>query len=124
MTSYIIPGILVIILTLSMRKTQVYGAFCDGAANGLYTVFKIFPSILAILTSCAMLKASGAFDLFINFISPITHLFSIPDEIMPLAAIRPFSGGAAIGAFDDILKAYPPDSFICLGSQHRTHWTE
>ncbi len=110
---YIIPFILASILIIALaRKAPVYETFISGAEDGLKIVIGIFPALLAILTAAAMLRASGAIDLIINLISPVTDLLHIPKEVMPLALIRPVSGSGALGLLTDILKNYGADGDI------------
>lgn len=110
---YIIPFILASILIIALvRKAPVYETFISGAEDGLKIVLGIFPALLAILTAAAMLRASGAIDLIINLISPVTDLLHIPREVMPLALIRPVSGSGALGMLTDILKNYGADGDI------------
>lgn len=110
---YIIPVIIALILIIALvRKQPAYETFINGAEDGLKIVVGIFPALLAVLTAAAMLRASGAIDLIINLISPITDLLHIPKEVMPLALIRPVSGSGALGLLTDILKNYGADGDI------------
>lgn len=110
---YIIPIILALILIIALvRKTPAYETFISGAEDGLKIVVGIFPALLAVLTAAAMLRASGAIDLIIRFLSPVTDLVKIPREVMPLALIRPVSGSGSIGILTDILKNYGADSDV------------
>lgn len=110
MTSYIIPVILISTLAFSFGKTEVYASFIEGAADGLKTVSGIFPAILAISVAAAMLKGSGLFDMLIRAAAPLSHRLGIPDAVMPLAVLRPFSGGAALGILSGILENEGADS--------------
>lgn len=129
MTSYIIPAVIMLILILSMKKTAVYNTFINGVAGGMKTVADIFPPILAILTATAMLDASGAFGIFIDFISPVTNALGIPEELMPLAVVRPISGGASLGVLADMLEKYGADTLVAIaasvimGSTETTFYT-
>lgn len=110
---YIIPIIIALILIIALvRKQPAYETFIGGVEDGLKIVVGIFPALLAVLTAAAMLRASGAIDLIINLISPITDLLHIPKEVMPLALIRPVSGSGALGLLTDILKNYGADGDI------------
>ncbi len=112
MTSYILPAIIMLILFISFKKTMVYTNFIEGASKGMKTVVSIYPAILAIMTATAMLEASGAFVWILKLVSPITSFFKIPQEIMPLAIIRPLSGGASLGVLSEIMSKYDPESYI------------
>lgn len=111
MTDYVIPLLLMGVLLFSVRKTEVYSAFTDGVKNGLKTVAGIFPPILSVLVLTAALKSSGVFDMILQLLSPFLSKLGIPDGIVPLALIRPLSGGAALGVLSDILHTFGADSF-------------
>lgn len=109
----VIPLIIVVIIIMALvRKLPVYETFIGGAEDGLKIVIGIFPALLAVLTAAYMLRASGAIDLIINLISPVTDFLHIPKEIMPLALIRPVSGSGALGILTDILNNYGADTEI------------
>lgn len=127
---FIIPTIIILIIFVGIKnKINVYQVFIEGVSDGLKTVLGIFPVILAITMSVSMLRASGLMELLTDFLSPVLSLFKIPEEIIPLAIIRPLSGGGALGILTDILKEYGPDSFIGLcasvimGSTETTFYT-
>lgn len=130
MTAYIIPAIMALILACALRKkAPVYSVFIDGAEEGMKTVLGIFPCMLAILTAVAMLRASGALELFIGLLAPVTRALHIPDAVMPLALIRPVSGSGALGLLTDILNTQTPDSMagrvasVMMGSTETTFYT-
>ena len=58
------------------------------------------------------MRSSGLLDAFTAFISPITEKIGIPSEILPLAVLRPFSGGGALGLLTDTVKRYGADSSV------------
>ena len=54
--SYAIPiFILVIIITALMERLDVFTLFVEGVNDGLRIIFKIFPSILAIIIASSLL---------------------------------------------------------------------
>lgn len=57
-----------------IKKEKVYELFVSGAADGMKIIIKIFPTMLAIIVAINLFKASGALDIFIKLISPITSL--------------------------------------------------
>ncbi|MDY3929173.1 MAG: spore maturation protein [Clostridia bacterium] len=128
--SYLIPIIFLFIIISAMRSNiPVYTTFCDGVQWGMKTVIGIFPVILAVTTAVSMMRASGLTEIIISFLSPITDIFHIPTEVLPLALIRPLSGGGALGILSNILKEYHPDSLIgitasvIMGSTETTFYT-
>lgn len=80
------------------------------------TVISIFPPLVAILSASAMLKESGAIDALCSFLAPVTDFLRIPPEIMPLAIIRPLSGGGSIALLTDMINTYGAQSRIALAA--------
>lgn len=108
-----IPGLLVVILILGVwKKVPVFDTFLEGAREGLSTTFKILPVLVGIMFGIEVLKASGALDMIVWLLKPIADLFNIPQEILPMAILRPISGSASLGLLNQQLKEYGPDSFI------------
>lgn len=108
-----IPAILFIIpLAALVKRVKVYETFIEGAETGFATAIKTIPYLVAMLVAINIFRASGAMELFVNIISPVTELLGIPAEIMPLAIMRPLSGGGALGITAELIKTYGPDSFI------------
>lgn len=108
---YILPAIIAVILLIALaKKMPSYELFTDGVQEGMKIVAGIFPPLLAVLTAAYMLRASGAFDLLLSLLSPVTSL--IPPEVMPLALIRPISGSGAVGILSETLSSYGADSQI------------
>ena len=113
MSAFIVPIMLIIILGVALfRKIPVYDSFLEGARDGMTTVVKIFPAILAIYIAIAMLKTSGLLQAIAHVLSPLTSLIHMPDDILPLALLRPMSGSGAIALVDKILAVHGPDSLV------------
>lgn len=94
------------------KKINLYESFTEGAKGGFTTAVTIIPYLVAMLVAIGVLRASGAMDLAINAISPITSKIGIPAETLPMAFIRPLSGGGAQGVMVDIFETYGADSLI------------
>lgn len=110
---YAIPVILLGIPTYGMiKKVKVYEAFTDGAKEGFTNAIRIIPFLVAMLVAIGVLRASGALGYFARFMSPITNLIGMPSEVLPMALMRPLSGGGANGIMVDLFKTYGPDSLI------------
>ncbi|MDO5557142.1 MAG: nucleoside recognition domain-containing protein [Clostridia bacterium] len=111
----IIPIIIGSIIMYGVReRRKVFDDFLDGAKDGTKVVFNIFPTLIGIFVAVGVLRSSGILDLLINLINPITNFLKIPSEIMPLAILRPISGGASMAVALDILNQNGVDSRIGL----------
>jgi len=94
------------------KKIKVYETFVDGAKEGFEVAIKIIPFLVAILVAVGMFRASGGMELLGKILSPLTSLVGYPSDAVPMALIRPLSGGGALGIMSEILNTHGPDSFI------------
>ncbi len=110
---WIMPGLILGMLTVGfVRGVKVYEVFVKGAKEGFDLAVMIIPYLVAILTAVGMLRASGGLDRMVALVAPITELFGVPGEVLPLAILRPLSGSGAFGVTTEILQAHGPDSLI------------
>lgn len=93
-------------------RVRLYESAIEGAREGMQVVVRITPYLVAILVAIGMFRASGALDLVIGAIDPITSLIGIPGEVLPMALLRPLSGTGAFGVMAEILQIHGPDSFV------------
>lgn len=130
MTDYIAPVIIIVVFAVGIAtKTDIFDAFIEGASDGLKTTFDILPALICLMTCIGMFKASGAMEMLIQLISPVTSFFGFPDECTSLIFIRPLSGNGALSVYDGIISENGPDSFAgriastMMGSTETTFYT-
>lgn len=112
-STWAIPLLLFFIPVLAFsKKIKVYETFVDGAKEGFEVAVKIIPYLVAILVAIGMFRASGAMDIFIKLISPLTDLLGMPAEALPAALMRPLSGSGSLGIATELMVEHGPDSFI------------
>ncbi len=110
------------------RKVDVFSALTDGAAEGLRTVARIFPALVALLSAVAMLRASGVLDALTGLLRPAVEWLGIPPEMLPLMLLRPISGSGALAVGSDLINQYGADSItgrtaaVMLGSTETTFY--
>lgn len=110
---YAIPLMILGITTYGMaKKVKVYEAFTDGAKEGFNTAVTIIPYLVAMLVAIGIFRKSGAMDIFATMISPLTNLIGMPAEVLPMAIMKPLSGGGSSGILNDLFTTYGPDSLI------------
>ena len=102
--------IAMIIIYGLLEKNKVYDTFVQGAKEGIEIVVTLFPTLLGIFIAVGALRSSGILDTLLSFLSPLTNLFHIPSEIMPLALLRPISGSASTAIATDIMQNFGVDS--------------
>lgn len=104
--------ILTVLITGYFKKVKVYEVFVDGAKEGFEIAIKIIPFLVAILVAIGMFRESGALDMLLRAIAPALELVGYPEEVAPMAMLRPLSGGGSLGLMTDLLETHGPDSFI------------
>lgn len=91
-----IPGLIVIILVFGIiKKIPVFDTFLEGAKEGLETTIRILPVLVGIMLGIEILNASGALNMIVSLMRPVASFLKIPEEILPMAIIRPISGSAS-----------------------------
>ena len=110
------------------RDVDVFSALTDGMRDGLKTLLRIFPSLLALLPAIAMVRASGLLDAVTGLLSPVLAVLGIPEQLAPLLLLRPLSGSGALAAATDLIGQYGSDSLlgrtaaVMLGSTETTFY--
>lgn len=108
----VLPLIITLITGFALFKNvKVFDSFLEGAKEGITTIKNILPSVVGLVVAVGMLKASGGLDTIVKFLTPLSVITGIPEEIMPLTVLNPISGGGALSMYELILKDYGPDSF-------------
>lgn len=108
--------------------TEAFPALCRGAMQGLETVKDMLPTLAVLFPAVYMLRASGALDALSVLLEPFMAYIGVPAETLPLALLRPVSGGAATALAADIIKSCGADSLagrtaaVMLGSSETTFY--
>ncbi|MBP9212613.1 MAG: spore maturation protein [Bacteroidetes bacterium] len=112
-SAFAIPMFILIFLGWGLiKKVKVYEVFVEGAKDGFNTAVKIIPFLVAMLFAIGIFRASGAMDVVVALLSPITNLIGMPADVLPLALLRPLSGSGSMGLMTELMKTNGPDSFI------------
>lgn len=110
-----IPFVIFVFLIYGfVKKVKVYESFVEGAKEGFNVAVRIIPYLVAMLVAIGIFRASGAMDVLVAILSPITNLIGFPAEALPMALMRPLSGSGSLGIMTEIMKTYGPDSFLGL----------
>lgn len=94
------------------KKVKVYETAVEGAKEGFQVAIRIIPYLVLMLVSIAIFRASGAMDVLIGVLRPVTEAMGFPAEVLPMAFMRPLSGSGSLGIMTEIMKVHGPDSFI------------
>jgi spore maturation protein SpmA len=113
-SAWLVPGLMLGLVCYGFgRGLPVYEVAVEGAKEGFEVAVRLIPFLVMILVAVGMFRASGAFDLLTEILSPLTDLLRIPVEVLPVALLRPLSGSGAFGLMSEI-TANAPDSFAAL----------
>ena len=130
LTTMLVPLILAVVGIFAIgKRVNVYDGLVCGAGEGLNTLVRIAPSLIALLTAVYMLRASGFLELAAQWLAPVLRLLGIPPETVGLMLVRPVSGSGALGVGSELMATYGPDSYIgrvaavMLGSTETTFYT-
>jgi len=111
--SWLMPLLAVgIVLFALSARVKVYDSLVAGAREGFQIVIMIIPFLVAILVAIGVFRASGALDIVLAAIAPVTSMIGFPAEALPMAIMRPLSAQGALGVMTETMQIYGPDSFI------------
>ncbi len=112
---YIIPALLIFLLLYSIiKRKNVYELFVLGTKEAIPFVISIFPYITAILVMNELFKISGLLSTFIKLTSPLFKLFGIPNEVISLIILKPFSGSGSLALLDEIITLNGANSYASM----------
>ncbi len=114
-SSSIILSILVLIPSIAWwRKIALFESFLEGASNALEVTVKIIPYLVGMIVAVGMLRDSGAITTLSGLLAPSLEVLGIPQELIPLGLMRPFSGAASNAMMFDLIAEYGPENLIAL----------
>ncbi len=107
--------ILTFILLGMKRRINVYESFVEGAKGGFQVAINIIPYLVVIFVAISVFRTSGAFDMIIDglkglFIAIGIGMIEFVDAL-PVALMKPLSGGGARGLMLDTFSTFGVDSF-------------
>ncbi|MCA9729014.1 MAG: spore maturation protein, partial [Candidatus Eisenbacteria bacterium] len=112
-SAWILPLLIALIALYGwLRGVRVYESLVTGAREGFTVAIRIIPYLVAILVAVGMFQASGALDLLIRAVAPVTGPLGLPGEALPMALLRPLSGSGAFGVMAHALETYGTDSYV------------
>ena len=113
--SGVILSIIILFITAGIVKRQnVYDHFIEGAKEGFGVAIRIIPYLVAMLAAISVFRSSGCMDYMINGIASLLSMCGMRTEFvpdLPIALMKPLSGGGARGLMVDVMRRYGVDSF-------------
>ena len=104
-------GIISAFILLAIRKkVNVYESFIDGAKGGFNVAIGIIPYLIAILCAIALFRASGALDGILDGVRWLVLSIGLTVtewvDALPVAFMKPLSGGGARGAYVEVMTNF------------------
>jgi spore maturation protein B len=96
------------------RGVKVYEEFVEGAKEGFGVTLQIIPFLVTMLVAINMFKGAGGIDLLTRALSPILTPLQFPPDLLPLALMRPFSGGASLAIFTEMIQRLGPENIVTI----------
>lgn len=110
---FVMPCAVAFVLVYALiKRVEVFDVFVKGAKDGIKTLYNVAPTLIGLIVSVTMLKASGGLTLISDILSPVTDKIGFPSELLPMSILRPISGGGSTALLNQVLKDYGPDSFV------------
>ncbi len=125
----IMPAFAAVIIIFGLvRKVPVFDTFSGGARDGLLTLWKIAPTLLGLVFAVGLLRSSGAAEVISSFFAPVADAVGFPREVVPMALLRPVSGGGSTALLTSVFRDCGTDSFagrvasVLAGSSETTFY--
>ncbi len=94
------------------RGLKVYDEFVEGAKEGFSVVLRIIPFLVTMLVAINMFKGAGGIDLLTRALTPVLSPLNFPPDLLPIALMRPLSGGASLALLTDVVQRFGGDSIL------------
>ena len=125
----IMPAFAAVIVVFGLvRHVPVFDCFIQGAREGFLTLYQIAPSLLGLMFAVGLLRSSGAIEVICSLTEPVAKAIGFPAEVIPMALLRPVSGGGSSALLISVFEDCGPDSFagrvasILAGSSETTFY--
>ena len=112
-SSFIIPIFIILLISYSViKRKNAYSSFVFGAKSSFDLVLTSFPYIVAIFIAIELFTVSGLSTILGNVLAPIFGVLGIPNELIELVLIKPFSGNGSLAILTEIFTTHGVDSYI------------
>lgn len=112
-SSLMLPCLVLFVISYGLhKKVDIYNVFVDGAKEAFDMLPTLFPCLLGMILGINLFLESNIMSYFLDFISPLLTYLKVPVEIIPMAIMRPISGGSTLALLNNLFEVHGPDSFI------------
>ena len=93
-----------------LARRPVFSDFLEGAREGMKITAELLPTLIGLMASVSVLRASGFLDFLSELLAAPAGLLKIPAQVVPVATLRLVSNSAAVSLMLDIFREQGPDS--------------
>ena len=115
-SSLLILSVIVTFLVLGFKnKVPLFETFIEGAKEGFQISIKIIPYLVGFLVAIGIFIASGSMEMILGgiaFMLALTGMNTDFVDALPVAFLKPMSGGNARAMMLSIMNEHGPDSFV------------
>ena len=105
----LMPAIVVVIVFYAViKQVRILDAFTEGVTEGLSTVFKILPTLIALMCASSVFVRSNMAQIMEDAVKPVTDLIGFPSELVPISVMKMFSSSAGVRLLTEIYATYVP----------------
>ncbi len=128
-SGYVLPVFLVtFVVYAALAGLKVFEEFIEGAKEGMGTVMRIIPYLVAMIVAIGVLRASGAIDGLAWLLRHQLHITGAFPDLLPMMLMRPLSGSGSSAVLDNLLGRFGAESYegltatIMYGSTETTFY--
>jgi len=89
-----------------IKKVKIYETFIEGAKEGFNVAVRLIPFLVGMFVAIGIFRESGGLSVLTGVLSPVARQLYMPEELLPLALIRPLSGTGALEVAIDLIRKY------------------
>ena len=109
-SGFILFIVILFITAGAVRRQNVYDNFIEGAKEGFATAIRIVPYLIAMLLAISVFRTSGCMEYLVGGIALLVASCGLNTDFVPtipIALMKPLSGGGARGLMVDIVTNDP-----------------
>jgi spore maturation protein SpmB len=100
----------------ALRRIPVYEEFVEGGKEAVDVIVRILPFIVGMMVAIYMFQAAHGEQMLEWVLGPVTSRIGFPAALVPLAALRPFSGVGGLAILQGIINQFGPNASIALAA--------
>ena len=107
LSSLMIPLMVLLVLIYGiLKKIDVYDVFIDGAKESFGMILELLPTLLGMILGINIFLKSGVLEFVLKGFTPFFQYLKVPLEIVPMAIMRPISGGSTLAILNNIYETF------------------